>query len=143
MNALNAFLSADLSKTINVAIPRLGIHLKVKALTTEEITKLNERATYGDTVDEKKLSGLVIATASTNVDFGDQRAFIYVSVRLHFIRVLSCPCNTSSRLINGKGTLTTEKVAVFLLARHYNDTWKRAHLRTAGLAIEVLAPLLL
>lgn len=73
MNALNAFLSADLSKTINVAIPRLGIHLKVKALTTEEITKLNERATYGDTVDEKKLSGLVIATASTNVDFGDQR----------------------------------------------------------------------
>lgn len=72
-NALDAFLSADLNKTTNVAIPRLGIHLKVRALTTEEITRLTERATYGDTLDEKKLGGLIINLAVTNVDFGDKR----------------------------------------------------------------------
>jgi hypothetical protein len=73
MDALQAFLGAELDIKEKVAIKRLGVELEVKALTSKTLQKLTEQATFGKSVDEMKLNGLFVSTAVTNLNFADPK----------------------------------------------------------------------
>ena len=80
-DALAALLSADLNVETAVTIKRLGVDLTVKALDGKTIGKLNEQATHyvgkgskrEAQIDEQKFGGNIIATACTNLNFGDAK----------------------------------------------------------------------
>jgi hypothetical protein len=73
MDALQAFLGADLEVKEQVQIKRLGIALEIKAITTKKLQNLTNQATHGKSVDEIKLNGLIVASACTNLNFGDSK----------------------------------------------------------------------
>ncbi|MGG2024216.1 hypothetical protein AB1282_00260 [Gottfriedia sp. S16(2024)] len=73
MDALQAFLGADLDVKEEVKIKRLGVALEIKAITTKKLQSLTSQATFGKNVDEMKLNGLIVAAACTNLNFGDAK----------------------------------------------------------------------
>lgn len=80
-DVLSAFLGAELNVEKAVPIHRLGIDLIVKALDGKAVGRINEKCTFYITkgskreaqVDEQKFGGLLISTACTNFNFGDQK----------------------------------------------------------------------
>ena len=80
-DALAALLGADINVETAVPIQRLGVDLIVKAVDGKTIGRLNEQATHYTGkgakreahVDEQKFGGNIIATACTNLDFGDAK----------------------------------------------------------------------
>lgn len=73
MDALQAFLQADTDIKQDVKIDRIGVSLTVKALDGKVIARLTKQATYGKELDEHKFGALAIATACTNLNFGDPK----------------------------------------------------------------------
>ncbi|WP_019241515.1 MULTISPECIES: phage tail assembly chaperone [Bacillus] len=71
MDALQAFLTAEISVTKEVPIDRLGVSLVIKALDGEEIEQLSKQASFGNTLDEHKFSAMAIAKACENLDFNN------------------------------------------------------------------------
>lgn len=78
-DALSAFLKADLKVERAVPIKRLGVDLVVKAIDGKTLGRIQEQATHyvgkgakrEAQVDEQKMSGLLIAEACVNINFGD------------------------------------------------------------------------
>ncbi|AND39620.1 phage tail assembly chaperone [Cytobacillus oceanisediminis] len=78
-DVLSAFLTAEIKVEKPVSIPRLGVELIVKALDGKTIGKINEQSTHyvvrgskrEPQLDEQKFGGLLIASACTNISFGD------------------------------------------------------------------------
>jgi Phage XkdN-like tail assembly chaperone protein, TAC len=78
-DALSALLSADLTIEKPVFIKRLNTDITVKAIDGKTLSKLQERATHyvgkgakrEAQLDEQKFGGLVIASASVSLDFGN------------------------------------------------------------------------
>lgn len=69
---LKALLAADKKPEKaekDVLIKRLGVNVRIKVLTQEEIEQVNERATFGKEVDRKKQTALLIK-AGTLFDWG-------------------------------------------------------------------------
>ena len=73
MDALQAFLGADLDVKEEVQIKRLGIALEIEAITTKKLQSLTNQATFGKNVDEIKLNGLIVSAACTNLDFSNPK----------------------------------------------------------------------
>lgn len=79
MNPLTALLGAELNVETAVPIKRLGVDLIVKAVDGNTIGRINEQATHyvgkgakrTMQVDDQKFGGAIIATACTNLNFGD------------------------------------------------------------------------
>lgn len=72
-DVLAAFLAADKNVKEKVELKRLGVEVEVKGLDQKEMAQLNERATFGDKVDEQKLNALIIVKGCTNIDFGNDK----------------------------------------------------------------------
>ncbi|MED3832929.1 phage tail assembly chaperone [Peribacillus frigoritolerans] len=72
-DALAALLGADLNVETSVPMKRLGVDLIVKAVDGKTIGRLTEQSTFGKTLDEQKFGGNIIATACTNLNFGDSK----------------------------------------------------------------------
>lgn len=74
---LEALLGASLDVQETVYIPRLKTHFTVKALTSDELRRINERATIpgakGDkTIDNELLNALFIARGCVEPDFSNK-----------------------------------------------------------------------
>jgi len=74
---LEALLGASLDVQDTVYIPRLKTHFTVKALTSEELRRINERATIPNARGEKKiddalLNALFIAKGCVEPDFANK-----------------------------------------------------------------------
>ncbi|WP_433943605.1 phage tail assembly chaperone [Paenibacillus sp. SN-8-1] len=74
---LDALLGATLEVQDTVYIPRLKTHFTIKALSNEELRRVNERATLPGAKGEKKtddqlLNALFIAKGTVEPDFNDK-----------------------------------------------------------------------
>lgn len=81
MDALQAFLNASTTITEPYEVKRLGITMELSPLAMDELNKMNEQATFGDDIDEVRLSGIVINKACQNVDFADARMLEHYGAR--------------------------------------------------------------
>jgi hypothetical protein len=81
MDALQAFLSAEINIETTVPLKRLGIELSFKAIDGKTLAKLQERATHyvgkgakrEAQLDEQKFGASLIATSCTTLNFGDAK----------------------------------------------------------------------
>lgn len=75
MDALQAFLTADLNVEKDVAIRRLKTKLTVKAIDSATLEKAREQATFGGkkerTFDGDKFKAVLVTKMVTNVDFSN------------------------------------------------------------------------
>ncbi|MGF9711621.1 phage tail assembly chaperone [Paenibacillus naphthalenovorans] len=75
VDALQAFLTADLNIEKDVAIRRLKTSLRIKAIDSATLERAREQATNGGrkerTVDADKFKAVLVTKMVTNVDFGN------------------------------------------------------------------------
>lgn len=87
--ALDAFLGTTAEAEKTVYLKRLGIDLRVKALTGAQVTKLREQATYSEgkgskrksVTNEEEFGGLLISTSCIEPDFGDAKLLAHYNAR--------------------------------------------------------------
>ncbi|KYC67171.1 phage tail assembly chaperone [Heyndrickxia coagulans] len=76
VNALEAFLNADLDVRKKVEIKRLGVELEVRGLGTKEMNAIREQCMFGkkgDELDEDKFNALLVAKSCVSIDFNDEQ----------------------------------------------------------------------
>ncbi|WP_298833947.1 hypothetical protein [uncultured Planococcus sp.] len=71
-NALDALLTAELETVETVHIKRLGVDFTVKAITSDELNKINEQSKGPNgKVNESEINGLLVAAACIDPSFKD------------------------------------------------------------------------
>lgn len=71
-NALDALLTAELETVQTVHIKRLGVDFTVKAITSDQLNKINEQAKGPNgKVVESDINGLLVSAACIDPDFKD------------------------------------------------------------------------
>lgn len=81
MDALQAFLGAEINIETTVPLKRLGVDLVFKAIDGKTLAKLQEQATHYTgkgakrqaNLDEQKFGSLLIASACKTLNFGDSK----------------------------------------------------------------------
>ncbi|MGM0973414.1 MAG: phage tail assembly chaperone [Bacillota bacterium] len=117
---LQAFLNADLNIEEDVYIKRLGVHIRIKALLEETVNNLKEQATHfvgkgqhkEKRFNSEEFSGLVVAEACVNINFGDSKMLERYGAK----DAGDC---VGKALLTGEVTKLTE--AIFLLSGYDDD----------------------
>lgn len=71
-NLLAALLDTELTPEKDVPMRRFGVDFRIKALSDVEMRQARDQATFGKTIDEDKLSSIVIAKACLSPDWSDK-----------------------------------------------------------------------